>query len=139
MSCLVVELPATANEYANNTEAEQIVGERLFPASLRRGLSRTKGNFPVRFLGRSEGASILIYPVWINRIKQNSDLGRILSPDLRKIPVIDPEYIQFGCAKWFWERQVNSFVLQIEPERYIARDKVSINYQEALRIKMILI
>jgi len=32
---------------------------------------------------------------------QNSDLGRVLFQHLRRIPVIDPEYIQFGCAEWF--------------------------------------
>ena len=68
---------------------------------------------------------------------QNSDLGRVLFQHLRRIPVIDPEYIQFGCAEWFWKRQVNSYVLQIEPKRYITRDTVSVSYQEALHIEMI--
>ena len=32
---------------------------------------------------------------------QNDDLGRGLFHDLSEIPLIDPEYIQFGCAEWF--------------------------------------
>jgi len=68
---------------------------------------------------------------------QNSDLGRVLFDHLRRIPAVDPEYIQLGCAEWFWKRQVNSYVLQIEPKRYITRDTVSISYQEALHIEMI--
>lgn len=68
---------------------------------------------------------------------QNNDLGRTLFHDLRKIPVIDTEYIQFGCAEWFWERLVNSYVLQIEPKRYMTKDMISINYQEALHIQKI--
>ena len=68
---------------------------------------------------------------------QNSDLGRILFDDLRKIPAIDPEYIQFGCAEWFWKKQVNSYALQIEPERYMTKDRISVNYQEALHIEEI--
>jgi len=35
---------------------------------------------------------------------QNSESGRRLFHDLSKIPEIDPEYIQFGCAEWFWKR-----------------------------------
>jgi len=57
--------------------------------------------------------------------------------DLGKIPAIDPEYIQFGCAEWFWKRQVNSYVLQVEPKRYMTEDRVSVNYQEALHIEKI--
>ena len=66
---------------------------------------------------------------------QNSGLGRKLFSDLRKIPLIDPEYIQFGCAEWFWERQVNSYALQVEPKRYMTKDSVSVNYQEALHLE----
>lgn len=68
---------------------------------------------------------------------QNSKLGRELFHDLAKIPAIDPEYIQFGCAEWFWEKQVNSYALQVEPQRYMTRDKVSVAYQEALHIEKI--
>ena len=68
---------------------------------------------------------------------QNSDLGRILFHDLSRIPVIDPEYIQFGCAEWFWKRQVNSYALQIEPSRYMTKDSASVSYQEALHIEEI--
>ncbi len=41
--------------------------------------------------------------------------------DLRQIPAIDPEYIQFGCAEWFWEAQVNSYALQVEPMRHMTK------------------
>ena len=68
---------------------------------------------------------------------QNNDSGRILFQDLRKIPAIDPEYIQFGCAEWFWKRQVNSYALQVEPKRYMTKDSVSVNYQEALHLEKI--
>ncbi|MBW1743914.1 MAG: hypothetical protein JRJ47_10890, partial [Deltaproteobacteria bacterium] len=33
----------------------------------------------------------------------NSDRGRLLLEDLRAIPSIDPDYVQFGCAEWFWQ------------------------------------
>ncbi len=68
---------------------------------------------------------------------QNSELGIKLFHDLSKIIVIDPEYIQFGCAEWFWKRQVNSYALQVEPKRFMKRDKAIIDYKEALRIEKV--
>ena len=68
---------------------------------------------------------------------ENSDSGKVLFHNLRKIPEIDKEYIQFGCAEWFWERQVNSYALQVEPERYKTKDRMYISYQEALHIEKI--
>ena len=69
---------------------------------------------------------------------QNNDLGRRLFRDLSEISLIDPEYIQFGCAEWFWKRQVNSYALQVEPKRYMTLDKTpSIDYQEALHVQKI--
>jgi hypothetical protein len=66
---------------------------------------------------------------------ENSERGKELFRDLEKISAIDPACIQFGCADWFWERQVNSFVLQVEPERYKQEDSVVVDYQEALHIQ----
>jgi len=69
---------------------------------------------------------------------ENNDFGRRLLDDLCEIPLIYPEYIQFGCAEWFWERQVNSYALQVEPQRYMALDKTPpIDYQEALHVQKI--
>ena len=68
---------------------------------------------------------------------ENSDSGRKIIDQLQEIPVIDPEYIQFGCAEWFWERQCNSYVLQVESQRYKTKDKINIEYQEALHIEKI--
>ena len=66
---------------------------------------------------------------------QDSDPGRELFNQLRKVPEIDPGYIQFGCARWFWEQQVNSYVLQVEPSRYRFKDRITMGYREALRIE----
>ena len=65
----------------------------------------------------------------------NCDQGVLLLKDLDDITRIDPEYVQFGCAEWFWRRQVNSYALQVEPERFQTRDSVLIDYQEALHIQ----
>ena len=37
----------------------------------------------------------------------------------------------------FWQRQVNSYALQVEPSRYMNKDKIRIDYQEALKIEEI--
>ena len=68
---------------------------------------------------------------------ENSVLGKKLLGDLKTIPSIDPNNIQIGCAKWFWQRQVNSYALQVEPERYKYKDKVKLDYNEALVIEKV--
>lgn len=66
---------------------------------------------------------------------ENSPLGRSFLETLRAITRIDPENIQFCCAEWFWKRQVNSYALQVEPERFKDKDRAVLNYREALHIE----
>jgi hypothetical protein len=61
--------------------------------------------------------------------------GRSLLRELSELCRIDSKYIQYGCADWFWERQTNSYVLQVEPERHKTKDRCVIEYQEALHIE----
>jgi hypothetical protein len=68
---------------------------------------------------------------------ENSDSGRMLFDALKEIAVIDPENIQFCCAEWFWKRQVNSYALQVEPDRFKFEDTAILNYKEALKIEKI--
>ena len=68
---------------------------------------------------------------------QDNRSGRKLFEELNTVPQIDPGYIQFGSAEWFWKRQVNSFALQVEPERYAIKDSIFIEYEEALYIEII--
>ncbi len=51
------------------------------------------------------------------------------------VPSLDPGCIQFGCADWFWERQVNSYVPQVEPDRFRYSDTATITYEDALYIQ----
>lgn len=57
--------------------------------------------------------------------------------DLSDIAGIDEPYIQFGCAEWFWERQINSYVLQVEPEQFKAQDRAEVDFQEALQVEAV--
>ena len=61
----------------------------------------------------------------------NSDSGRRLLEDLKEIKAMEPENIQLCCAEWFWERQVNSYALQVEPERFKHEDKAILEFEEA--------
>jgi hypothetical protein len=66
---------------------------------------------------------------------ENNDKGRRLFGALKEIPVINPENIQFGSAEWFWKRQVNSYALQVEPDRFKYQDTATLDYEEALTIE----
>jgi hypothetical protein len=61
--------------------------------------------------------------------------GRTLFHDLRALVEIDPEYVQFGSAGWFWEQQVNSYVLQVEPLRFRYQDQAILVFEEARRVE----
>lgn len=56
---------------------------------------------------------------------------------LKKIAGKNPAYIQFGSADWFWEKSVNSVVIQVEPERFKHLDKIVTNYHEAVKIQKV--
>lgn len=67
----------------------------------------------------------------------NNDSGRGLLKVLNEISAIDPEYIQFCCAEWFWKRQVNSYALQVQPDRFKHKDTATLDYREALHVEKI--
>jgi len=66
---------------------------------------------------------------------ENSPEGKSLFEAFRDIPSMDPENIQFCCAEWFWRKQVNSYALQVEPDRFRDRDRVKIDYEEAMHLE----
>ena len=68
---------------------------------------------------------------------ENSDSGRGLLKALNEITAIDPENIQFCCADWFWNKQVNSYALQVQPDRFKHKDSAMLDYREALQIEKI--
>jgi len=68
---------------------------------------------------------------------ENSVSGKKLYEALKEVTAIDPKNVQFCCAEWFWEQQVNSYALQVEPERFKHMDKTTLDYREALHIEKI--
>ncbi|MBF0225574.1 MAG: hypothetical protein HQK76_08985 [Desulfobacterales bacterium] len=68
---------------------------------------------------------------------ENNYLGRELYDELKKIPEFEPDYIQFGCADFFWNEIVNSYVLQVEPKKFMTKDIISIDYNESLHLETV--
>ena len=68
---------------------------------------------------------------------ENSRLGYEFMHLLQQIPEIDPNYIQLGCAEWFWERDRNSYVLQVEPVCYKQSDHCTVDLKEAHHIEKV--
>lgn len=68
---------------------------------------------------------------------EDSAPGRTLLEGLKTVASIDPDNVQFGCAEWFWEQQVDSYVLQVEPDRFKFQDKAFLGYEEALKIEKV--
>lgn len=66
---------------------------------------------------------------------ENCHSGRGLMDSLTAMTAIDPDYLQFGSADWFWERWLNSYALQVEPARYMTRDDVVLSPAEALHVQ----
>ena len=65
----------------------------------------------------------------------NSPAGRAFYNSLAQIPALDPDYVQFGSAEWFWKRYVNSYALQLEPTRYKRKDEAILEHTEALHVQ----
>lgn len=68
---------------------------------------------------------------------EHSTSGIGLFEALKRMTSIDPDYIQFCCAAWFWENQVNSYALQVIPDRFKRNDTATVDFKEAQHIEKI--
>ncbi len=66
---------------------------------------------------------------------EESVRGHALYDDLESMTAIDPLYIQFGSASWFWETTPNTYVVQLEPLRGACLDAVLVMLDEASYIE----
>jgi len=66
---------------------------------------------------------------------EESEAGLRLCSLLQQVTEIDPAYVQFGSPDWFWERHLNSYALQVEPERFKDRDVAMLEHGEALHVQ----
>lgn len=61
------------------------------------------------------------------------DRGRALLQKLSRVPEIEPAYMQFGSADWFWDQWPNSYTLQVEPAAHRFKDQAVLTTGEAMR------
>ncbi len=66
---------------------------------------------------------------------EKSEAGRRLIAWLRQVTEIDPAYVQFGSPDWFWSQHLNSYAIQVEPERFKDKDVAILEYEEALYVQ----
>lgn len=66
-----------------------------------------------------------------------SQPGRTFLETLKNVTTVDPANIQLCSAAWFWKRHVNSYALQVEPDRFKDRDWVDLTYEEALIVERV--
>jgi hypothetical protein len=57
---------------------------------------------------------------------ENCDWGRAFLDTLSRVSAIDPGYVQFGSADWFWEQWVNSYTLQVDPAAHRFKDQADL-------------
>ena len=74
---------------------------------------------------------------YLTIVVRDDSAGQDLLRDLRAIPAISPAYIQFGCAEWFWARQVNSYVVQVEPVWGCTKDRLFVDFPTALLLEKV--
>ena len=65
----------------------------------------------------------------------NNDQGKRLLERFREITQIDPDNIQLCSPDWFWEKQINAYALQVEPDRFKHQDTAVLGFGEALRVE----
>ncbi len=68
---------------------------------------------------------------------ENSASGKMFREALSDISLVDLENIQFCSGEWFWKRQVNSYALQVQPDRFKDKDSAILDYKEALLIEQV--
>jgi hypothetical protein len=104
--------------YGHFVHAGQSDPHNLAPLSTAAGLSRV--TYRIAYVALCLDASIQ---------------GKQLLETLKGLPRLDPSNIQFGSAAWFWRQQVNTYALQVEPERFKFQDQAVLDGPEALKIE----
>lgn len=70
---------------------------------------------------------------------ENNHRGRFLRESLARVSAVDPGYVQFGTADWYWKRRsvVNSYALQVEPVAHQLKDEAILEPDEALHTQRV--
>ena len=87
--------------------------------------------------GHDPNSRVLYRIAYIALCLKDCSKGRDFLEKMKVIGDINMDFIQFGCADWFWKRYPNSFVLQVEPYRYRYKDSIELSYSEALDVQKV--
>jgi hypothetical protein len=68
---------------------------------------------------------------------ETSEQGLLFFKTLSSLTKIDPNYIQFGSADWFWNQWVNSYILQVEPSGQQFKDVAKLDVNEARHVEKV--
>jgi len=90
---------------------------------------------PKKLPETSKAAEIEYRIAYLALCIENSENGRKLLDEMRVLPLIDQEYIQFGSPDWFWESRVNTYAAQVEPDRFKNKDTAMVGLKEAVHLK----
>ena len=67
---------------------------------------------------------------------ENSSSGKEFAQQLKNISLtVDRSLVQFCSAQWFWDQWVNSYALQLMPQRLKDKDSAVIDCHEAEKVK----
>lgn len=67
---------------------------------------------------------------------ENSPSGKNFVTQINDtLPVVGPELVQFCSAHWFWDQWINSYALQVMPERFKDQDIAVIDFHEIVTIQ----
>jgi hypothetical protein len=66
---------------------------------------------------------------------ENDRRGRALRRALARVPDVDPDFVQFGSADWFWRRWPNSYALQVAPAAHRHEDEFRLEASVAFRLQ----
>lgn len=84
-----------------------------------------------------EDAAITYRLAYLAVCLKRDESGIKLFDDLKDLTRIDPEYLQFGSADWFWNRQINSYAVQVMPDRFKDRDTAEVTVEEARHLEQV--
>lgn len=68
---------------------------------------------------------------------ENNSHGWNLYNCLSEIQTVDPVYIQFGSADWFWDHFANSYVLQVDPPSHMEKDEATLEPGEGKHVEKV--
>jgi hypothetical protein len=84
-----------------------------------------------------EDAAVLYRLAYLAVCLKRDESGRRLYRDLKDQTRIDPEFVRFGSADWFRDRRINSYVVEVMPDRFKFRDTAEVDAEEALRLEKV--